>query len=200
MWDADNSVLPVVPTIASQFADAGVDQLWKKLSIMLNEKYAQSFSAAEPRLGADGLPHRSSPIPPERQGYLAEVSSTVRNYHSRTEEVASKMRLVQQLEAAAEQMESKKNKAAAEGLKEEAKTVRSEIPESAWESLEYFKTKAEEYRSGSTSYTVRNKDIPVKTTKTTLSGLDMPRVALPEYSDWGDTLQWIRTFLVNKIR
>ena len=192
MWDADNSELPVVPTIASQFADAGVDQLWQKLSNMLNEKYAQSFSAAEPRLGADGLPHRSSPIPPERQGYLAEVSSTVRNYHSRTEEVASKMRLVQQLEAAAEQMESKKNKAAAEGLKEEAKTVRSEIPESAWESLEYFKTKAEEYRSGSTSYTVRNKDIPVKTTKTTLSGLDMPRVALPEYSDWGDTLQWIR--------
>ena len=192
MWDADNSELPVVPTIASQFADAGVDQLWQKLSNMLNEKYAQTFSAAEPRLGADGLPHRSSPIPPERQGYLAEVSSTVRNYHSRTEEVASKMRLVQQLEAAAEQMESKKNKAAAEGLKEEAKTVRSEIPESAWESLEYFRTKAEEYRSGSTSYTVRNKDIPVKTTKTTLSGLDMPRVALPEYSDWGDTLQWIR--------
>ena len=192
MWDADNSVLPVVPTIASQFADAGVDQLWQKLSNMLNEKYAQSFSAAEPRLGADGLPHRSSPIPPERQGYLAEVSSTVRNYHSRTEEVASKMRLVQQLEAAAEQMESKKNKAAAEGLKEEAKTVRSEIPESAWESLENFRIKADEYRSGSTSYTVRNKDIPVKTTKTTLSGLDMPRVALPEYSDWGDTLQWIR--------
>ncbi|MGB0622924.1 MAG: methylmalonyl-CoA mutase family protein [Candidatus Thalassarchaeaceae archaeon] len=192
MWDADNSELPVVPTIASQFADAGVDQLWQKLSNMLNEKYAQSFSAAEPRLGADGLPHRSSPIPPERQGYLAEVSSTVRNYHSRTEEVASKMRLVQQLEAAAEQMESKKNKAAAEGLKEEAKTVRSEIPESAWESLENFRTKADEYRSGSTSYTVRNKDIPVKTTKTTLSGLDMPRVALPEYSDWGDTLQWIR--------
>jgi len=192
MWDADNSELPVVPTIASQFADAGVDQLWQKLSNMLNEKYAQSFSAAEPRLGADGLPHRSSPIPPERQGYLAEVSSTIRNYHSRTEEVASKMRLVQQLEAAAEQMELKKNKAAAEGLKKEAETVRSEIPESAWESLEHFRTKAEEYRTGSTSYTVRNKDIPVKTTKTTLSGLDMPRVALPDYSDWGDTLQWIR--------
>jgi len=192
MWDADNSDLPVVPTIASQFADAGVDQLWQKLCNLLNEKYSQSFSAAEPRLGKDGLPHRSSPIPPERQGYLAEVSSAIRNYHSRTEEVASKMRLVQQLEAAAEQMESKKNKSAAEGLKEEAKTVRSEIPKSAWKSLEKFRTKAEEYRSGATSYTVRNKDIPVKTTKTTLSGLDMPRVALPDYSDWGDTLQWIR--------
>ena len=55
-----------------------------------------------------------------------------------------------------------------------------------------FRTKAEEYRSGATSYTVRNKNISVKTTKTTLSGLDLPRVALPDYSDWGDTLQWIR--------
>ena len=192
MWDADNSDLPVVPTIASQFADAGVDQLWQKLCNLLNEKYSQTFSSSEPRLGADGLPHRSSPIPPERQGYLAEVSSTIRNYHSRTEEVSSKIRLVQQLEAAAEQMKSKKNKTAAKELKEEADTIRLEMPEGAWKSLESFRIKAEEYRSGSTSYTVRNKDIPVKTTKTTLSGLDMPRVALPDYSDWGDTLQWIR--------
>ena len=192
MWDANNSDLPVVPTIASQFADAGVDQLWQKLCNLLNEEYSQSFSAADPRLGADGLPHRSSPIPPERQGYLAEVSSAIRNYHSRTEEISSKIRLVQQLEAAAEQMKSKKNKTAAKGLKEEADTIRSEIPEGAWESIDNFKVKAEEYRSGETSYTVRNKNIPVKTTKTTLSGLDMPRVALPDYSDWGDTLQWIR--------
>ena len=192
MWDTDNSDLPVVPTIASQFADAGVDQLWQKLCNLLNEKYSQAFSASKPRLGTDGLPHRSSPIPPERQGYLAEVSTTIRNYHSRTEEVSSKIRLVQQLEAAAEQMKSKKNKTAAEGLKEEADTIRSEIPDGAWESLDNFKAKAEEYRSGTTSYTVRKKNIPVKTTKTTLSGLDMPRVALPDYSDWGDTLQWIR--------
>ena len=192
MWDAHNSDLPVVPTIASQFADAGVDQLWQKLCNLLNEKYSQTFSASEPRLGEDGLPHRSSPIPPERQGYLAEVSSTIRNYHSRTEEVSSKIRLVQQLEAAAKQMKSKKDKTAAEGLKEEAEIIRSEIPDDAWGSLENFRVKAEEYRSGATSYTVRNKNIPVKTTKTTLSGLDMPRVALPDYSDWGDTLQWIR--------
>ena len=192
MWDAHNSDLPVVPTIASQFADAGVDQLWQKLCNLLNEKYSQTFSASEPRLGEDGLPHRSSPIPPERQGYLAEVSSTIRNYHSRTEEVSSKIRLVQQLEAAAKQMKSKKDKTAAEGLKEEAEIIRSEIPDDAWGSLENFRVKADEYRSGATSYTVRNKNIPVKTTKTTLSGLDMPRVALPDYSDWGDTLQWIR--------
>ena len=94
IWDTDNSNLPVVPTIASQFADAGVDQLWKKLSILINDKYSSTFSAAEPRLGADGLPHRSSPIPSERQGYLAEVSNVIKNYHLSTEKIASKMRLL----------------------------------------------------------------------------------------------------------
>ncbi|MFL2974680.1 MAG: methylmalonyl-CoA mutase family protein [Candidatus Thalassarchaeaceae archaeon] len=192
IWDTDNSNLPVVPTIASQFADAGVDQLWKKLSILINDKYSSTFSAAEPRLGADGLPHRSSPIPSERQGYLAEVSNVIKNYHLSTEKIASKMRLLQQLESAAKQMKLNKNKGVFEDLMQEAEVIRSEIPDSAWESLQTFSNKANQYRSGTTSYTVRDKDIAVETTRKTLSGLDIPRVALPEYSDWGDTFSWIR--------
>ena len=192
MWDADDSELSVIPTIASQFADAGVDQLWEKLSSLLNEKYAESFLAKEPRLGKDGLPHRSSPIPSKRQGYLAEVASVIRNYHAKTEDIASKVTMIHQLESAAKQMELKNDKNTARNIKEEIENIRLEIPDRIWESLEEFKIKSEEYRSGKTSYTVRNKKIPVKTTKKTLSGLELPRVALPEYSDLGDTLKWIR--------
>ena len=192
MWDADDSELSVIPTIASQFADAGVDQLWEKLSSLLNEKYAESFLAKEPRLGKDGLPHRSSPIPSKRQGYLAEVASVIRNYHAKTEDIASKVTMIHQLESAAKQMELKNDKNTARNIKEEIENIRLEIPDRIWESLEEFKNKSEEYRSGKTSYTVRNKKIPVKTTKKTLSGLELPRVALPEYSDLGDTLKWIR--------
>ena len=192
MWDANNSELAVIPTIASQFADAGVDQLWQKLSSLLNEKYTQSFLAKEPRLGKDGLPHRSSPIPSERQGYLAEVANIVRNYHARTEEIATKVTMINQLESAAKQMKLKNDITTANNIEEEIENIRLEIPDGIWESLEEFKSKSEEYRSGSTSYTVRKKKIPVKTTKKTLSGLEMPRVALPEYSDLGDTLKWIR--------
>ena len=192
MWDANNSELAVIPTIASQFADAGVDQLWQKLSSLLNEKYTQSFLAKEPRLGKDGLPHRTSPIPSERQGYLAEVASIIRNYHTKTEEIATKVTMIHQLESAAKQMKLKNDITTANNIEEEIENIRLEIPDGIWESLEEFKSKSEEYRSGSTSYTVRKKKIPVKTTKKTLSGLEMPRVALPEYSDLGDTLKWIR--------
>ena len=192
MWDADNSSLPVIPTIASQFADAGVDMLWERLAGVLHDRHGADFSAAPARVGEDGLPHRSNPIPSERQGYLAEVSAAVRSYHDRTEEAVGRVRLVQQLEASAEQMRSKGKDAVADDLAEEAASVRSTVAEAVWNALDEFDARATAYRSGEASYTVRGKEIPVDTTKTTLSGLDLPRVALPDTEDWGERLDWVR--------
>ena len=192
MWDADNSSLPVIPTIASQFADAGVDMLWERLAGVLHDRHGADFSAATARVGEDGLPHRSNPIPSERQGYLAEVSAAVRSYHDRTEEAVGRVRLVQQLEASAAQMRSKGKDAVADDLAEEAASVRSTVAEAVWNDLDEFEARATAYRSGEASYTVRGKEIPVDTTKTTLSGLDLPRVALPDTEDWGERLDWVR--------
>ena len=193
MWDAKNEDLAVVPTIASQFADAGVDLLWQKLATLLNEEHGQSFDASQARLGSDGLPHRSAPIPSERQGYLAEVSASVRDYHARTEETARNVRLVQQLEAASKQMHKSNRLTSADDLTAEAEEIRKRVPDSAWEMLKEFDERANAYRSGNASYTVRGKEIPVETTTETLSGLDLPRVALPDTDDWGEKLEWIRS-------
>ena len=192
MWDADNSSLPVIPTIASQFADAGVDMLWERLAGVLHDRHGADFSAAPARVGEDGLPHRSNPIPSERQGYLAEVSAAVRSYHDRTEEAVGRVRLVQRLEASAAQMRSKGKDAVDDDLAEEAASVRSTVAEEVWNALDEFEARATAYRSGEASYTVRGKEIPVDTTKTTLSGLELPRVALPDTEDWGERLDWVR--------
>jgi methylmalonyl-CoA mutase len=192
MWDADNSSLPVIPTIASQFADAGVDMLWERLARILNDRHGADFTAAQARVGEDGLPHKSNPIPSERQGYLAEVTASVRGYHERTAETVGRVRLVQQLEASAAQMRSTGKDAAADDLEEEAASVRAAVPDEAWKTLDDFGARVAAYRSGEASYTVRGKQIPVETTKTTLSGLDLPRVALPDTEDWGERLDWIR--------
>ncbi len=191
-FDQSPESMPVIPTIASQFADAGVDQLWERMASLLNDRFETEFAAAEPRLGADGFPNRESPIPPERQGYLAEVAAAVRGYHERTEETSGAVRLVQQLEAAAEQMSSSGNASAATDLAAEAAGIRSGVPAGAWEALKDFETMAEAYRSGQASYTVRGKEIPVKTTHETMSGTKVPRVALPTSEDWGERLGWIR--------
>ncbi len=184
--------MPVVPTIASQFADAGVDRLWEMMASLLNEKFGTDFSASKPRMGPDGLPSRDPPIPPERQGYLAEVASSVRSYHERTREVVRSVRMVQQLEAAAEAMKSSGKEGAWKDLSDEAESIRSRVPQEAWDSLSEFDSMAEAYRSGQASYTVRDKEIPVKTTHETMSGTRVPRVALPTTEDWGERLHWVR--------
>ena len=56
---------------------------------------------------------------------------------------------------------------------------------------EDFESIADSYRSGQASYTVRGKEIPVKTTHETISGTRVPRVALPTTEDWGEKLLWI---------
>ena len=191
-FDQSPESMPVIPTIASQFADAGVDRLWESLADILNERFETSFAAAEPRLGVDGLPTREPPIPPERQGYLAEVASTIRGYHKRTKEVSESVRLVQQLEASAKQMRAAGNDSSADDLESEAHQIRSDVPSEAWDALDSFEAMANAYRSGEASYTVRGKEIPVKTTHETMSGTKVPRVALPTSRDWGEQLEWIR--------
>ena len=191
-FDQSPESMPVVPTIASQFADAGVDRLWESLAGILNEKFETKFSAAEARLGEDGLPTREPPIPPERQGYLAEVAAAVRGYHQRTREVSESVRLVQQLEASAKQMRLTGSVTSADDLEAEAAQIRSDVPNGAWEALDSFEEMAKAYRSGEASYTVRGKEIPVKTTHETMSGTKVPRVALPASKDWGEQLEWIR--------
>ena len=191
-FDQSPESMPVIPTIASQFADAGVDRLWESLANILNERFETSFAAAEPRLGVDGLPTREPPIPPERQGYLAEVASTIRGYHKRTKEVSESVRLVQQLEASARQMRAAGNDSSADDLESEAHQIRSDIPGEAWDALDSFEAMANAYRSGEASYTVRGKEIPVKTVHETMSGTKVPRVALPTSRDWGEQLEWIR--------
>ena len=190
-WDASNESLPVVPTIASQFADAGVDQLWHRLVGLLNSRMNTVFVASEPNLGDDGLPKRNAPIPPERQGYLAEVASTVREYHSSAQGIAEKVRLVQQLSSSSERMKEIGKLEAAADLANEAQSLRNEIPENVWQALNDFDEYAKAYRSGQASYTVRGKEIPVDTTSSTLSGIQMPKVALPDTNDRGELFEWI---------
>ena len=191
-FDSSPEEMPVVPTIASQFADAGVDRLWEMLAELLNSDFQCDFSSSAPVMGRDGLPAREPPIPPERQGYLAEVAAAVRSYHQETEETARLVSSVQRLESAADFMSAKGKEDSSQDIAEQIGELRDKIPNSVWESIEDFDSRAKAYRSGQASYTVRGNEIPVKTTHETMSGTLIPRVALPLTNDLGERLKWIR--------
>ena len=56
--------------------------------------------------------------------------------------------------------------------------------------LENWESEKAAFRADTYTYKVRGKDIHVKTHTESLSGTEVPKIALPGYQDWGDILSW----------
>ncbi|MBL6807421.1 MAG: cobalamin-dependent protein, partial [Candidatus Poseidonia sp.] len=181
MFDVADEELPIVATIASQFADGGVDRLWQKVAGLVG------FEASEP---VDAMGERKGVIPPERVHYLSEIASTVRDYHHANTEVAEKLRLCQHLETAAKHAEERGVKATAKDLRSQIEEIEEEMDE-ARTTLANFRALAQEYASGEYTYHVRGKPFKVETTTESLAHSAIPRVALPKTKDDGALYEFI---------
>ena len=178
LFDAADEDLPVVATIASQFADPGIDVLWQKVAAAVGANSSEPIA----QIGiAKGV------IPPERVSYLSEIASCLRQYHAYNEETAQRLRLKQHLTEAAAHARGRDADSIAEDLEKQIKEM--EIQEESL--LQEHRELAEQYRSGEFTYYVRGKAFSVSTTTESLSHSQIPRVALPRYNDDGDLYNWL---------
>ncbi|HMN67923.1 MAG TPA: methylmalonyl-CoA mutase family protein [Bdellovibrionales bacterium] len=174
--------VPVHLTQASNFNDQGVNELFVALTRALAAKGDPRFQLTEERTRALGGSDKQTVVPTERQNYLSEIVSTVRSYKARVEEqarVASKI-------------------GAAELLKE------LEVPaatRTAWEKeftgpelseLRGFDELKKSYAGHEFRYEVRGREVRQPLTRKSLCGLDIPRVVLPSYTDWGDRWRYLK--------
>ena len=67
--------LPVYPTIASQFNDAGVNALFSALCVKLHEQWGRLRPWQPDGLAPVGIPKRQAIIPGQRVRYLAEIAA-----------------------------------------------------------------------------------------------------------------------------
>ena len=193
LFDIPDEELPVCATIASQFSDPGVDDLWHRLAQSVILADGRSPTALLPEMPPSGMPEPRHIIPPERGHYLAEVAASVRDYHGRTYGEVQKARLAQQLAEAANHLDAQDGRAdAAADLREEARTVLDSMHPSARSLLEEWPELEESYDSGVHSYDVRGREFSAETKTESLSGSQIPRVALPRFADKGELLNWLR--------
>ena len=178
LFDATDEDLPVIATIASQFADPGIDVLWKKVANVVGANYSEPLSQIGIGKGV---------IPPERVSYLSEIASCLRQYHAYNEETAQRLRLKQHLTEAAAHARGRGADPIAEDLEKQIEEM--EIEEESL--LQEHRELAEQYRSGEFTYYVRGKAFSVSTTTESLSHSQIPRVALPRYNDDGDLYNWL---------
>ena len=81
--------LPVFPTIASQFNDAGVNTLFAAVCARLHEKWGNLRAWVPEGLAPLGTPRRQAIIPGERVRYLAEIAEGGRRANRRALDAAS---------------------------------------------------------------------------------------------------------------
>ncbi|MFB3163636.1 fused isobutyryl-CoA mutase/GTPase IcmF [Neobacillus sp. 179-J 1A1 HS] len=190
LFEKDTSEMPVYGTIASQFNDLGTNALFAALIEKVNEKKGTNWVTSFTKNAL--VEKQNVIIPTDRRYYLREISDTVRRYHQKAEEQANIARKIFQLEGAiAAVKETDANAevlASLEAIKqatEEKLTPESKKILDGWE-----KTKAA-YKADKFVTRIRDKEIITVLKTTSLSGIDIPKVVLPRYKDYGEILRWV---------
>ncbi|WP_050616622.1 fused isobutyryl-CoA mutase/GTPase IcmF [Bacillus testis] len=188
LFDQDIAEMPVYGTIASQFNDEGTNSLFAALIETINEKTGTSWQTSYSTKG--DVKKQNVIIPNDRRYYLREIAESVKTYNKQAKIQGEVARKVFQLEGALEASAGKNSSIAPalEQLKEEYASMLS--PESK-KHLADWKMKKEQYMQEELTTYVRDKEIKTSLKTKSLSGLLIPKVSLPKYTDYGDLLEWI---------
>lgn len=193
LWTAKDDELPVIGTIAAQFNDMGVNELFERLMEKVLEKTNVSFHGkVEHHAHSKDTSNNSTIIPPKRARYLAEIAESNKDYNdwaAAQARLASQWYQVDGVSTFFETTGKQPN-----GFKEELEKIKKELEEQldpqcrklvlGWPSMQ------DRYKKDFYEFQVRDKVIRQPMTTKSLSGTSIRKVLLPAYSDWGDILKW----------
>ncbi|MBS8265531.1 methylmalonyl-CoA mutase [Mesobacillus boroniphilus] len=190
LWDKELDAMPVYGTIASQFNDPGTNALFAALVNKINEKAGTNWTTP---FSTDAVVEKQNVIiPNDRRYYLREISETVRGYHKHAAEQANLARRLFQLEGTIEAVKERETNSevlsSLQVLKEEVE--KKLTPESKY-ILENWESLKEKYSADQFVTKIRDKEIVTELRTKSLSGLSIPKVALPRYKDYGEILRWV---------
>ena len=187
LFDAADDVLPVYGTIASQFNDIGVNRLYRALIDKLNAKCELDWQSN--MVVGEGQSIAQQIIPPEKVSYLAEITHTARAYRKQVKDQTEIGRQLYQLSGARDLLAEKCGCQVAdlETLLEQAE---NELSEENRKLLKKWPELKQAYHGEVMITKVRDKEIRTELTTTTLSGTRIPKVCLPNFTDYGEIIRW----------
>jgi len=188
LFDKDPEQMPVYGTIASQFNDPGINQLYRTIVDKINEKMNINWESSMKLTGE--IPEKIFIIPPHRTRYLSEISDTVRNYNKWSEEQGEIAQKLYSLRCAIDELKKKNKNSLAEELENLYKEIEIDLEGNNKKILDNWAKKVDLYKKEYYIFKVRDKEIKIKTHTETLSHLQIPKISTPKYKAWGDILKW----------
>jgi len=188
LFTAKDDDLPVIGTIASQFNDTGVNELFEKLMDLINKKRAEAFPPVEQHPHLKDTSAQSTIIPSPRVRYLSEISGQVREYNRLTDEQAVIASKLYQLDGVLKDLP--KDSSAAAALEEQKQRLEKQLFPVCKKLVDEWEETKARYQKEFFEYHVREKVIRQPLYSESLSHLKVPKIAVPRYHDWGDILRW----------
>ncbi len=200
--------LPVFPTIASQFNDAGVNALFAALCARLHEQWGRLRHWQPEGLGPAGLPARQAIIPGARVRYLAEIAAGGRAAHlealARSAAAGRAHGLFRALEALGEAglptpLERFSGAALAAGdatqqqLRRAYNAALDEVGTEGIALLREWPARRAAAAADEYGYRVRDRVVRGPNYTESLSHLRLPKIATPAHEDWGAQLAFLLT-------
>ncbi|MDA8413438.1 MAG: methylmalonyl-CoA mutase family protein [Desulfobacteraceae bacterium] len=185
LFEVTDEALPVFGTIASQFNDPGTNVLYRALLDAINAKKSNGWCSTLPVSERESL--KKYIIPPDRVHYLGEIVNTARGYRKQVMEQAGVARRLFQLQGAKEVLATAATHAE---LDQHIAVFDSRLHDEPRRILKEWPELRASYRRDQLVTKVRDKEISSDLYTTTLSGTRIPKVCLPDYADWGETVRW----------
>ena len=210
LFTAKDEELPVYGTMASQFNDPGMNNLFEALMRTIKTKTGVDFIGKKYDVAALhwGESEKIFIIPPDRTRYLAEIAESSQDYNNWVNEqckIAQQMfqvKGVQGLTPALSKGEGatgEKSKVISKGedlgeaLNHLYKHLEGHLHPDCKRLLNEWPETVKQYKADDFIYKVRDKEIRQPLFYTSLSQLKVPKISLPRYEAWGDILRWLLT-------
>jgi len=181
--------MPVFGTIASKFNDDGITALYQALVPLLRSHGLPDYEQAIAAINGKKSTQTSLIIPAQQQRYLAEIAEIVRDYHERVQTQSQLARERQQLIASKSMLDL--NSKDSSVLDELITAKDNAMDEKAKRLLDAWPQLKSDYARDEYVVKVRDSELHTALFRTSLSGTKISRVALPNYQDHGQLLQWL---------
>lgn len=208
LFDLTDDQVPVFPTIASQFNDIGVNQLFVSICQGMANRLGLDINTWTPALETSReLPSSQTLIPAKRVRYLAEIAEQGRNINRTVEIQAGKVsrawhchqsllllddaQVPEWLDFYPSQLIDEGEDSTLQKLRREYQSALGELSDENLQLLREWPARREAVVAETYSYQVRGREIVGDNYFETLSRLKIPKIAPPKYSDPGDQLRYL---------
>jgi methylmalonyl-CoA mutase len=191
LWETPPEEMPVFGTIASQFNDPGMNNLYRSIMDTIVERTNADLKSGY--VVTQEMSEKIYVIPPNRTRYLSEITENNRNYNNWVEKQSEVAEKLYAINKTMDTMKSTVNADILKVLQAEFDRVKLELDPKNWLLIEQWEAKRQSYKDEFFIFKVREKELKIATHSVSLSQSRIPKVVTPAYKNWGGILRWSLT-------